>query len=217
MSCCHVVSCRSSGSRVRNCKLFNEGTCPRQSSMQQKTWLILPVVICLSHWLSCSKKEFEVRFLPGPPNCVFPISEASPEPRRVQPTKKWPRKKKNGKLGKTTTLARGRAADPGGPALLLSPGPAASQQGLRRGAQRLHPAAQRAEEACALLAGRRAPADQAGQGLLPRQYLVHAGAEGAAGGTPAGYERRDWLPVNELGGAMTRHPAHLTEELPAAL
>ena len=28
----------------------------------------------------------------------------------------------------------------------------------------------------------------------------------------AGYERRDWLPVNELGGAMTRHPAHLTEE-----
>ena len=94
MSCCHVVSCRSSGSRVRNCKLFNEGTCPRQSSMQQKTWLILPVVICLSHWLSCSKKEFEVRFLPGPPNCVFPISEASPEPRRVQPTKKWPRKKR---------------------------------------------------------------------------------------------------------------------------
>ena len=142
--------------------------------IQQKAWLILPVVIRLSHWLSCSKKEFEVRFLPGPPN--------SPEPRRVQPTKKWPRKKKNGKLGKTTTtdhggrgrrrpgshgggwsrraelaartgglraaLARGRAADPGGPALLLSPGPAASQQGLRlqpaphpRGAQRLHPAA----------------------------------------------------------------------------
>ena len=27
-----------------------------------------------------------------------------------------------------------------------------------------------------------------------------------------GYKRRDWLPVNELGGAMTRHPAHLTEE-----
>ena len=26
----------------------------------------------------------------------------------------------------------------------------------------------------------------------------------------AGFERRDWLPVNELGGA-TRHPAHLTE------
>ena len=26
-----------------------------------------------------------------------------------------------------------------------------------------------------------------------------------------GYERRDWLPVNKLGGA-TRHPAHLTEE-----
>ena len=58
-----------------------------------------------------------------------------------------------------------------------------------RGAQRLHPAAQRAEEARALPA-RRAPADQAGQGL----------------------ERRDWLPVNKLGGAMTRHPAHLTEE-----
>ena len=27
----------------------------------------------------------------------------------------------------------------------------------------------------------------------------------------AGYKRRDWLPVNKLGGA-TRHPAHLTEE-----
>ena len=71
---------------------------------------------------------------------------------------------------------RGRAADPGGPALLLPPGPAAPQQGLRlqpaphpQGAQRLHPAAQRAEEARALCAGRRAPADQAGQGLLPRQ------------------------------------------------
>ena len=36
-------------------------------------------------------------------------------------------------------------------------------------------------------------------------------AGGAAGGTRAGYECRDWLPVNELGGA-TRHPAHLTEE-----
>ena len=28
----------------------------------------------------------------------------------------------------------------------------------------------------------------------------------------AGYECRGWLPVNKLGGAMTRHPAHLTEE-----
>ena len=44
-------------------------------------------------------------------------------------------------------------------------------QPLIRGAQRLHPAAQRAEEARALPAGRRAPADQAGQGLLPRQVL----------------------------------------------
>ena len=77
--------------------------------------------------------------------------------------------------------------------------PAASQQGLRlqpaphpRGAQRLHPAAQRAEEARALPAGRRAPADQAGQGLLPRQVLRVPGPRagdhpsgGTAGGTPA--------------------------------
>ena len=28
----------------------------------------------------------------------------------------------------------------------------------------------------------------------------------------AGYERTNWLLVNEVGGAMTRHPAHLTEE-----
>ena len=92
-------------------------------------------------------------------------------------------------------------------------------QPLIREAQRLHPAAQRAEEARALPAGRRAPADQAGQGLLPRQVLRVPGPR--AGDHPwqaaqranagAGYERRDWLPVNELGGA-TRHPAHLTEE-----
>ena len=61
MSCCHVV-------------------------IQQKAWLILPVVICLSHWLSCSKKEFEVRFLPGPPN--------SPEPRRSNRQKNGPVKKR---------------------------------------------------------------------------------------------------------------------------
>ena len=59
--------------------------------------------------------------------------------------------------GLRAALARGRAADPGGPALLLPPGPAAFQQGLRlqpaphpRETQRLHPAAQRAEEARAL-------------------------------------------------------------------
>ena len=52
---------------------------------------------------------------------------------------------------------------------------------------------------------------QAGQGLLPRQVLrvlVHV-RPGQAAQRRAGYERRDWLPVNELGGAMTRH---LTEE-----
>ena len=40
------------------------------------------------------------------------------------------------------------------------------------------------------------------------EYLVHVPVIINAG---VGYERRDWLPVNELGGA-TRHPAHLTEE-----
>ena len=29
---------------------------------------LLPVVICLSHGLSCSKKRFHARFLPGPPS-----------------------------------------------------------------------------------------------------------------------------------------------------
>ena len=217
--------------------------------MQQKAWLILPVVICLSHWLSCSKKEFEVRFLPGPPN--------SPEPRRVQPTKKWPRKKKNGKLGKTTTtdrggrgrrrpgshgggwsrraelaartgglraaLARGRAADPGGPALLLSPGPAASQQDfdynqplirkgpndyilLRNGRKKLVRSLQGGEHRLTKL----------GKGFFRDkyyEYLVHVPVI-IRGRRRSGRnaERRDWLPVNELGGAMTRHPAHLTEE-----
>ena len=109
--------------------------------------------------------------------------------------------------------------------LLLPPGPAAAQQGLRlqpaphpRGAQRLHPAAQRAEEARALPAGRRAPADL-GKGFFRDkyyEYLVHVpviirGRRRSGRNAGAGYERRDWLPVNELGGA-TRHPAHLTEE-----
>ena len=49
------------------------------------------------------------------------------------------------------------------------------------------------------------------------EYLVHVpviirGRRRSGRNAGAGYERRDWLPVNELGGAMTRHPAHLTEE-----
>ena len=46
------------------------------------------------------------------------------------------------------------------------------------------------------------------------EYLVHVpviGRRRSGRNSGAGYERRDWLPVNELGGA-TRHPAHLTEE-----
>ena len=49
------------------------------------------------------------------------------------------------------------------------------------------------------------------------EYLVHVpviirGRRRSGRNAGAGYKRRDWLPVNELGGAMTRHPAHLTEE-----
>ena len=49
------------------------------------------------------------------------------------------------------------------------------------------------------------------------EYLVHVpviirGRRRSGRNAGAGYERRDWLPVNELGGAITRHPAHLTEE-----
>ena len=49
------------------------------------------------------------------------------------------------------------------------------------------------------------------------EYLVHVpviirGRRRSGRNAGTGYERRDWLPVNELGGAMTRHPAHLTEE-----
>ena len=48
------------------------------------------------------------------------------------------------------------------------------------------------------------------------EYLVHVpviirGRRRSGRNAGAGCERRDWLPVNELGGA-TRHPAHLTEE-----
>ena len=117
-----------------------------------------------------------------------------------------------------------------------SHGPAASQQRLRlqpvphpRGAQRLHPAAQRAEEARALPAGRRAPADQAGQGFFRDkyyEYLVyvpviirgrrrsgrnyertpgapHGGAGGAAGQAAGG----------GLAGPGRPHPAALGRDL----
>ena len=48
------------------------------------------------------------------------------------------------------------------------------------------------------------------------EYLVHVpviirGRRRSGRNAGAGYERRDWLPVNELGGA-TRHPAHLTKK-----
>ena len=48
------------------------------------------------------------------------------------------------------------------------------------------------------------------------EYLVHVpviirGRRRSGRNAGAGYKRRDWLPVNELGGA-TKHPAHLTEE-----
>ena len=83
-----------------------------------------------------------------------------------------------------------RAADPGGPALLLPPGPAASQQGLRlqpaphpRGAQRLHPAAQRAEEL--------------GKGFFRDKYYKYS--SGAAGGTRAGL-RAQGLAAGERAG-----------------
>ena len=74
-------------------------------------------------------------------------------------------------------------------------------------AQRLHPAAQRAEEARALRQGG-APADQAGQGLLPRQVLSTGDHPWQAGRNAGAAKRRNWLPANELGGA-TRHPATL--------
>ena len=70
------------------------------------------------------------------------------------------------------------------------------------------------QEARALPAGRRAPADQAGQGLLPRQVLRVPGPR--AGDHPGQAAQRaelraQGLAAGELGGA-TRHPAHLTEE-----
>ena len=88
-----------------------------------------------------------------------------------------------------------------------------------RGAQRLHPAAQRAEEARALPAGGEHRLTKLGKGFFRDkyyEYLVHVpviirGRRRSGRNAGAGYERRDWLPVNELGGA-TRHPAHLTEE-----
>ena len=166
MSCCHVV-------------------------IQQKAWLILPIVICLSHWLSCSKKEFEVRFLPGPPN--------SPEPRRVQLTKKWPRKKKK----RMASWARQRqqiteAADGGARARTGADG-RTSTTSLQGGEHRL---------------------TKLGKGFFRDkyyEYLVHVPViirdrRRSGRNAGAGCERRDWLPVNKLGGAMTRHPAHLTEE-----
>ena len=49
------------------------------------------------------------------------------------------------------------------------------------------------------------------------EYLVHVpvvirGRRRSGRNAGAAYERKDWLPINELGAAMTRHPAGLTEE-----
>ena len=62
-----------------------------------------------------------------------------------------------------------------------------------------------------------APADQAGQGLLLRQVLqvpghvpvIIRGRRRSGRNAGAGYERTDWLPVNELGGQRgTRRTGH---------
>ena len=126
--------------------------------------------------------------------------------------------------GLRAALARGRAADPGGPALLLPPGPAPSQQGLRlqpaphpRGPQRLHPAAQRAEEARALLQGGEHRLTKLGKGFFRDkyyEYLVHVPviirgrrrtpgglrAQGLAAGERAG-RGHDEAPGTPHGGA----------------
>ena len=49
------------------------------------------------------------------------------------------------------------------------------------------------------------------------EHLVHVpvvirGRRRSGRNAGAAYERKDWLPINELGGAMTRRPAGLTEE-----
>ena len=102
-----------------------------------------------------------------------------------------------------TRSCAGRAADPGGH------GPAAFQQGLdynqpliRKGPTTTSCCA-RAKEARALPAGRRAPANQAGQGLLPRQVLQVPGSTVGDHAWQAAQqaERRrglQGLPVNKL-------------------
>ena len=146
----------------------------------------------------------------------FPAIRASIPGESARPSKKnWPRKKEwqlaaPGLLnlrrgpGPRAALARGRAAHSGGPALLL-PGPAASQQGPCPSSTARGPTTTSCcattEEARALPAGRRAPA-KLGKGFFARLRVP-----GPRAGDHPG---RDWLPVNELGGA-TRHPAHLTE------
>ena len=73
-----------------------------------------------------------------------------------------------------------------------------------------------AEEACALPAGRRAPADQAGQGLLPRQVLRVPGPRAGIirGRRRSGRTRATSTETGLAAGewAGPRHPAHLTEE-----
>ena len=161
----------------------------------------------------------------------------------ARPSKKnWPRKKKNGKLGKTTTAdhgGRGRRR-PGshGGGWCRRAKPAARTGGLRaalaRGGQLtraeqqhyshlgLRPPSkdfdynQSQKKLVRSLQGG-APADQAGQGLLPRQVLRVPGHVPVIirgrrrSGRNAGGLQAQGLVVNELGGA-TRHPAHLTEK-----
>ena len=127
----------------------------------------------------------------------------------ARPSKKnWARKKRMASWARQRQRGRGRRR------------PGSHGGGWSRRAEpALHPAAQRAEEARALQGGEHR-LTKLGKGFFRDkyyEYLAHApviirGRRCSGRNAGAGYERRDWLPVNELGGAMTRHPAHLTEE-----
>ena len=114
--------------------------------------------------------------------------------------------------GLRAALARGRAADPAGrPPSKNFVQPAQGPNDyilLRNGQKKLVRSLQGGEHRLTKL----------GKGFFHDkyyEYLVHVpvivrGRRRSGRNAGAGYERRDWLPVNELGGAMTRHPAHLT-------
>ena len=216
-----------------------------------------------THTEQMSCKNHAMQNHAKPCNSPRPLPASIPGENARPTQKNWPRKKKNGKLGETTTadrggrgrrrpgshgggwcrcaepaaqpgslraaLARGRAADPRASATTPTwacglPARTSTTTSLIREGPNDFILLRNGQKKLVLPARRRAPADQAGQGLLPRQVLRVPGpcasdhpwqaaqgaergcgprAQGLAAGERAGrhHDKAPGTPHGEAGGA----------------